>query len=91
MIQIRLKITGKVQGVFFRAKTVEKAEELGAVYGYVANESDGSVTVVAEGPTNKVNGLVDWCYSGPSMSQVEKIEIEQLTYTGEFEEFSIRY
>ncbi len=91
MIGIRLKIIGKVQGVYFRAQTVQKAEELGDVYGYVANESDGSVTVVAEGPENKVNGLVDWCYSGPSTSQVEKIEVEKLGYTGEFEEFNIRY
>ena len=56
MIQVRLKITGKVQGVSFRAHTVEKAHELGNLTGFVANEADGTVTVVAEG-LNNPNGV----------------------------------
>ena len=91
MIQVRLKITGHVQGVYFRVHTVEKAEQLGDLSGFVANEGDGSVTVVVEGPENKVNALVDWCHSGPSRSEVEKVEVEKRPYTGEFEEFGIRY
>lgn len=91
MIRAHLKIIGKVQGVYFRAHTVEKALELGSLKGFVANEADGTVTIVAEGPINKVNQLIDWCYSGPSTSQVEKVEVEKLTYTGEFEDFEIRY
>lgn len=90
MIKVILKISGKVQGVFFRAYTLEKANDL-CVTGWVANESDGTVTVVAEGPENQVNQLVDWCHSGPSNAYVEKVEIQTATYTGEFEEFSIRY
>jgi len=91
MIRIHLTITGKVQGVFFRKHTVEKATDLGHLAGFVANEADGSVTVVAEGPENKVNGLIDWCHSGPSMAQVEKVKIEREPYSGEFESFEIRY
>ena len=91
MIRTRLTITGKVQGVYFRAHTIKKAEELGDLTGYVANESDGSVTVVIEGPENKVNDLIDWCHSGPSTAQVEKVTVEKQAYTGEYEEFSVRY
>lgn len=90
MIRVRLIIHGKVQGVFFRDHAREKANELG-VKGWVANESDDTVTVVAEGSENKVNDLADWCSSGPSTAQVEKVDMEQLTYTGEFEDFEIRY
>lgn len=91
MIRAQLTITGKVQGVFFRAHAIEKAQELGKITGFVANEADGSVTVVAEGPENKVNELIDWCHSGPSRSEVEKVVIDLQPYTGEFEAFEIRY
>ena len=91
MIRVHLKIHGDVQGVFFRAHTQEKAEKLGDVFGWVANNADGTVDIVAEGPENKVNELADWCQSGPSTAQVKKVDMEKLTYTGEFEDFSIRY
>ncbi len=90
MTRVHLRISGNVQGVFFRARTREKAEELG-VKGWVANESDGTVSVVAEGPENKINDLVDWCHSGPSTAQVENVEVTQATYMGEFDDFHIRY
>ncbi|MBN2096693.1 acylphosphatase [Candidatus Peregrinibacteria bacterium] len=90
MIRVHLTISGRVQGVFFRAHTQEKAEELG-VKGWVANEADGTVSVVAEGPENKVNNLVDWCHGGPSTSQVEKVEIDHAPYMEEFDDFHIRY
>jgi len=88
--RIHLTIIGKVQGVFFRAHTCEKAEKLG-VTGWVANESDGTVVVTAEGPENKLNQFIDWCHSGPSTSEVKKVEVKHHTYTGEFEDFAIRY
>jgi len=90
MIRVRLTISGDVQGVFFRAHTQEKAKELG-VTGWVANEADGTVAVVAEGPENKINDLADWCHGGPSTSQVKKVKIEQAPYMAEFEDFNIRY
>lgn len=90
MIRVHLSISGDVQGVFFRAHTQEKAEELG-VTGWVANEADGTVSVTAEGPHNKINDLVGWCHGGPSTATVEKIKVEEEPFMGEFEEFSIRY
>ena len=90
MIKVILKISGKVQGVFFRAYALQKATELG-VTGWAANESDGTVTIVAEGPENKINELTDWCHGGPSNAQVEKVEVQAGAYTGEFDDFAIRY
>lgn len=91
MIRVHLTISGDVQGVFFRAHTQEKAKELGGVTGWVANEADGTVAVVAEGPENKIKDLVDWCHGGPSVAQVKKVKVEQSPYTGEFDDFDIRY
>jgi len=91
MIRVHIKIHGNVQGVFFRAHTQEKAEKLGDITGWVANNGDGTVEIVAEGPENKINDLADWCHSGPSTSDVRKVDIEKFTYTGEFTDFSIRY
>ncbi|MBN2087598.1 acylphosphatase [Candidatus Peregrinibacteria bacterium] len=91
IIRAHIKIYGKVQGVFFRARAVEKANKLGDITGWVGNNADGTVEIVAEGPENKLNDFVDWCRSGPSTSEVTKIEADKFMYTGEFEDFDIRY
>lgn len=90
MIRVSLIISGKVQGVFFRALAWEKAKELG-VKGWAANEADGTVHIIAEGSENQVNELIDWCHSGPSTAQVEKVDIEKQPYMAEFRDFAIRY
>ena len=91
MIRYRIKILGNpVQGVFFRDYLLQKAEEL-MVTGWAANESDGSVAVVVEGPKNQAVALAEACQSGPSRANVEKVEITEEPYTGEFGEFAIRY
>ena len=90
MVRVHITVSGDVQGVFFRAHTQEKAEELG-ITGWVANEADGTVSVVAEGPENKINDLIDWCHGGPSMAKVEKVKVDYTPYTGEFSGFNIRY
>ncbi len=90
MIRVRLKITGRVQGVYFRAHAQERAREFG-VTGWVANEGDGSVAVVAEGPENLIHQFTEWCHGGPSTAQVEKVEVITEPYSGEFAAFEIRY
>ena len=90
MIRVRLTIHGDVQGVFFRSQAQQKAQEL-AINGWVANEGDGTVAVLVEGPKNKVIEFEDWCHSGPSRAQVKKVEVQEEAYTGEFEDFTIRY
>jgi len=90
MIRANVSIIGEVQGVFFRANACEKADKLG-IKGWVANEADGTVRAVVEGEENLVNDFIDWCHSGPSTSQVKKVKVDRLHYTGEFEDFAIRY
>ncbi|MEQ6167259.1 acylphosphatase [Ekhidna sp. MALMAid0563] len=77
MIAFRIKVAGRVQGVFFRASTKEKADELG-IRGWVRNESDGSVLIEAEGETSKLNEFKQWCTIGPSAAVVESIAVEEI-------------
>lgn len=65
-------VTGTVQGVFFRASTVEKARELG-LRGRVKNMTDGSVTVHAEGDENELEALESWLNQGPPAASVSNV------------------
>ena len=89
--RLHLKISGMVQGVFFRAGTQDQARAIGGITGWVKNLPDGSVECIAEGEKEKLNQFLDWCKHGPAGSQVEKIEEEWEEYIGEFTEFNIRY
>ncbi|MFQ5848994.1 MAG: acylphosphatase [Candidatus Binatia bacterium] len=85
----RLTIEGRVQGVFFRVSTLEEAIRLGLT-GWVRNCPDGSVEVVVEGRTKKVEDLVRWCGHGPPGAQVHNVRVQWEDYKGEFEIFRIR-
>ena len=69
---IRLVIEGKVQGVFYRQSTREKATELG-VTGTVKNLSDGNVEIIATGTTRQLEQLTQWCNQGPPRAVVNRI------------------
>jgi len=83
-------ISGRVQGVFFRAETQRAALRLG-VSGWVRNRPDGTVEALFEGPAQAVRQAVDWCWQGSAMSKVSDVEIEWQEFAGEFETFSITY
>ncbi len=83
-------ISGRVQGVFFRARTRERARELD-VTGWVRNRPDGRVEAVFEGPQDAVRRMVSWCRRGPRMAQVEDVTVDWRGPTGEFAGFSVRY
>jgi acylphosphatase len=87
--RVSIKIHGQVQGVFFRASVFAKAREL-LLAGWVRNESDGSVRVVAEGDEEKLKQLVAHCQSGPEFANVQKLDVEWEEANGEFNEFVIR-
>ena len=72
----RLRITGRVQGVAYRAWTVETARRLG-LNGWVRNRSDGSVEALAVGPVSAVEDLIERCRQGPSMARVEDVAVEE--------------
>lgn len=88
--RLNLKISGRVQGVFFRAETARKARSLGLV-GWVRNAPDGTVEVVAEGEKEALERLYAWCQKGSSFAQVEKVEAEWESYQGEFKKFGVTY
>ena len=71
---MKIKISGKVQGVFFRASAKDKAREL-EVRGFVCNEPDGSVYVEAEGEEEALNQFVAWCYKGPAGARVGNLTV----------------
>ncbi len=81
-------ISGRVQGVFFRAHTKEVAEKLGLT-GWVRNLPDGRVEAVFEGEEEAVKEAIEWCKRGPPLARVEKVEVRYEGQTGEFRDFRI--
>ncbi len=81
-----IRVTGKVQGVFYRAHTVEEALRLGLT-GTVRNMPDGSVEVVATGARGKVEHMVAWCRGGPKAARVESIDVRWHEHPAEFDGF----
>ncbi len=65
-------VSGKVQGVFFRASAQEEAQRLN-LRGWVKNEADGSVHIEAEGEPKALQQLVDWCHQGPRFAEVTEV------------------
>ena len=88
--RVRVRIKGRVQGVFFRAYTRDAALKIG-VRGWVRNLSDGRVEAVFEGEPDKVDKMVAWCHGGSPLSRVEHVEVNEEPFTGEFDQFDIRY
>lgn len=89
-VRVHAFVSGRVQGIFFRANTKKVAEKLG-VKGWVRNLPDGRVEVVAEGEANAVDRLVAYLRKGPMLARVEDVDVKKENYTGEFSEFEIRY
>ena len=87
-VRARLRIEGRVQGVFFRASTRDCAQRLG-VNGWVRNCPDGAVEVVAEGERAKIDDLIAWCRQGPRGAQVSDVGVQWEEFKGEFSDFRI--
>jgi acylphosphatase len=71
----RCLVTGRVQGVFYRASTQSQAESLG-VTGHARNLADGRVEVLACGPASAVQALCDWLWEGPPAAHVVAVDSE---------------
>ena len=71
---VRLIITGRVQGVWYRGWTVDRARELDLA-GWVRNLTDGSVEALVNGPKDKVDALTDLCRKGPRLARVDDIDV----------------
>lgn len=70
----RLIVSGRVQGVFYRASAQKRARELG-LRGWVRNQSDGRVEALACGPADRLEAFADWCRSGPPRARVTDVVI----------------
>ena len=73
----RIRVKGRVQGVYFRASTAERALAL-ALRGRVRNEPDGSVLVLAAGDAGALEQLIDWLHTGPPMARVTTVDVEAI-------------
>jgi len=82
-------ISGRVQGVFFRAGAQKKAHELG-VTGWTDNLADGRVKCVVEGEKEKVEQFAEWCKEGTTFAKVEHCDVQFEDYKGEFSDFEVR-
>jgi acylphosphatase len=87
-LRASVRVTGSVQGVFFRAETRDRARSLGLA-GWVRNAPDGSVEAVFEGEPERVESMVDWSRRGPSGARVDDVEVAWEEPQGE-EGFAIR-
>jgi acylphosphatase len=89
-IQVKAIISGRVQGVFYRAETKKAADKFG-IQGYVKNMPNGSVEAVFEGDNSIVEKMLNWCKEGPPAARVENILSEKLEALSNFEAFLIQY
>lgn len=90
MKRLHLIIYGRVQGVYYRASTRERAVRLG-VTGWVKNLASGAVEVVAEGGESALEALLAWCWDGPAMADVDDIEVTWSEATGEYDSFRVTH
>ena len=77
---VRCRVTGRVQGVFFRASTRRQAEELG-LNGHAINLPNGDVEVLACGRAGAVEALQDWLWLGPPSAKVQDVQCEAVEVT----------
>jgi acylphosphatase len=87
-VRAHLVVSGRVQGVFFRAETHDQAVALGLT-GWVKNSPDGDVEAVAEGSRDQIEKLIAWCRLGPPHAEVSNVSVTWDEYTGEFDRFKI--
>ncbi len=85
-----IRVYGDVQGVGYRSWTARRAKRLGLT-GFVRNEPDGSVLIIAEGEEEAISRLVEECKRGPLLARVERVDVEWQEYRGEFGDFEIGY
>lgn len=90
MLTVNIVVRGVVQGVFFRANAERVARELG-LFGWVKNEEDGSVRIVAQGEKEKLDKLIEWCNAGPQGARVDSVGVKEVITEEKFDEFHVEY
>lgn len=90
MKRLHVLITGKVQGVFFRAHMQRVARSLGFT-GWVKNLADGRVEAILEGSEINMAAMLDWCREGSLGAVVSQVEVTDEPYAGDYTDFSVRH
>lgn len=90
MKRIRIIISGKVVSVFFRYFIYENANKLN-IKGWVRNTQDEKVEALLEGDLQSIQELIKLCKNGPKNAIVDDIDIRYEKFTGEFQDFEIKY
>ena len=88
--RIRIFVTGRVQGVFFR-QTLKIMAKKNDILGWVKNLKDGRVESVIEGDAENVSIIVEWINGGPANAIVEEVEIHNEKFVREFSKFDVLY
>ncbi len=88
--RVRAIVSGRVQGVAYRASTAREAQRLG-VTGWVKNRPDGAVELEIEGTPDQVAAMLAWCGKGPPAARVDDVSTEELAPTGADPDFDVRY
>lgn len=87
--RVRVLVSGRVQGVYFRAFTRKKAVQLG-INGYARNLADGQVEIVAEAEEAILEKFIRWCHKGPITARVDQVIVTSLVIDEGFTGFDIR-
>ena len=90
LVRAHVYVTGRVQGVFFRAET-ENHATLHNITGWVRNLYDGRVEAIFEGEKQQVDAMIEFCRRGPPGAHVSNLDINWEDWTGEFREFRVRH
>lgn len=88
-VRAHIFVSGFVQGVFFRAETRGKAQELN-INGWVRNTKDGKVEAVFEGERDGVEKIIEWAKRGPPPAVVKKVDVVWEEYKDDFKNFELR-
>ncbi len=90
MKRAHIWVSGRVQGVWYRATARDVAQRLGLT-GWVRNLPDGRVEIVAEGDETALEEFIKWCWEGPPLARVDNVEVVWEPFKGEFDTFFVRY
>ena len=88
--RVRLFVTGRVQGVFFRQSLKAKSIQ-NNIFGWVKNLHDGRVECILEGTEENISKIITWAHTGPANAIVENVEIHNEEFNNKFTKFDVLY